>query len=209
MAYAIGLTGGIGSGKSRVAELFRELGATIVDTDELSRLLTGPGAAGAIAIGQEFGADYLTAEGALDRDRMRERVFADPDARRQLEAILHPQIRREVGAALAGVATPYAVVVVPLLVETGAYRDAIQRVVVVDCSEELQVARVTARSGLAEDEVRAIMASQASRAERLRHADDIIRNEGDVENLRAQVRALHQSYLAAAAGGGAKPPKAP
>jgi len=199
MPLKIGLTGGIGSGKTRVAEFFRELGATVIDTDEISRRLTAPGGAGALAIAEQFGSDYLTGDGALDRDRMRELVFADSAARRRLEAILHPRIRSAVDAALAAAATPYAIVVVPLLVETGAYGGTVERILVVDCSEELQVARVVQRSGLTPDEVRAIMASQASRGERLGRADDVISNEGDVEALRAQVLALHGNYLEFAA----------
>ena len=119
---------------------------------------------------EQFGADYLAADGALDRKRMRSLVFADPAAKRKLEAILHPAIRQAVQAALHVAAGPYALLVVPLLVETGAYRDVVRRVLVIDCSEELQVARVTQRSGLSPGEVRAIMASQASRAERLARA---------------------------------------
>jgi dephospho-CoA kinase len=199
MPLAIGLTGGIGSGKTRVADLFREFGATIIDTDEIARGLTTTRGAATSAIAREFGPDYLAADGALDRDRMREAVFSDPAARRKLEGILHPRIRDAVGAALAAATTPYAVVVVPLLIETGAYRDTVQRIAVVDCSEELQVARVMQRSGLTPEQVRAIMATQANRPERLARADDVISNEGDVDVLRAQVLGLHGKYLGLAA----------
>jgi dephospho-CoA kinase len=198
MPYAVGLTGGIGSGKTSVAELFRDLGATIVDTDEISRQLTSTGGAATAAIAAQFGADYLAPDGALDRKRMRSLVFADAAARQELEAILHPAIRQAVQAALHAATGPYALIVVPLLVETGAYSDVMQRVLVVDCSEELQVSRVARRSRLSPPEVQAIMASQATRAARLARADDVITNEAGLEALRPQVVALHSRYVALA-----------
>ncbi len=200
MPLVIGLTGGIGSGKTSVAAIFRELGATIVDTDEIARALTAPGGVALAAITRQFGAAYLAGDGGLDRPRMRTLVFNDASARRRLERILHPAIRREVKAALDAASTPYAIIVVPLLVETGAYRDIARRVLVVDCSEELQVKRVVERSGLSPAEVRAIMATQASRDERLARADDVVVNEGDIAALRPQVLGLHAKYLSLAGG---------
>ena len=201
MPFVIALTGGIGSGKSSVAAILGELGAAIIDTDEISHRLTAPGQPGALAISEQFGTSCLRADGALDRDRMRERVFSDPAARKKLEAILHPMIRAEVNAAVQAAHAPYVVIVVPLLIETGAYRDLARRILVIDCSEEQQVARVIERNGLSADAARAIMASQASRADRLKHADDIVRNEAGFAALRAEVAALHHRYLDLASGG--------
>ena len=200
----IALTGGIGSGKSSVADIFRELGAAIVDTDEIARQLTAPGQAGTIAIKERFGPEFLGMDGALNRERMRELVFSDPAAKKQLEAILHPMIRAvvssEVGAATAKPRTPYVVIAVPLLIETGAYRDLAHRILVVDCSENQQEARVMKRSGLSLTGVRAIMANQATRNERLALADDIVHNDSDMPELRAGVLALHHKYLRLAGG---------
>jgi dephospho-CoA kinase len=201
MALVIALTGGIGSGKSSVANILAELGAAVIDTDEIAHDLTAAGQPGARAIAQEFGAGYLDAGGALDRKRMRELVFSDAAAKQKLETLLHPMIRAEVADRIARVTAvtssrpPYIVLVVPLLIETGAYRKLAQRVLVVDSDEQQQVARVVRRSQLTPAAVAAIMASQASREERLRHADDIVRNDGDLATLRASVEALHQKYL--------------
>ncbi len=201
MPLVIALTGGIGSGKSSVAAILRELGAAVIDTDEIAHRLTAPGQPGARAIGEQFGSGYLRADGALDRDRMRDLVFSAPAAKKKLEAILHPMIRAEVDAAVQAVHTPYVVIVVPLLIETGAYRNLARRVLVVDCGEEQQVARVTRRDGLSADAARAIMASQLSRADRLKHADDIVCNEAGLDALRDEVIALHRRYLDLAGGG--------
>jgi dephospho-CoA kinase len=198
MRFCVGLTGGIGSGKSSAARIFGELGAAIVDTDEVSRELTAPGGVALAAIRRDFGDEYVAADGGLERARMRERVFSDAAALRKLEAILHPLIRRDVQARAAATREPYVMIVVPLLVETGAYRELIRRILVVDCSEETQVARTMARSGLAEAEVRAIMAAQASRAARVAAADDVLLNDGDLVALRHGAEALHQRYLALA-----------
>jgi dephospho-CoA kinase len=203
MPLVIALTGGIGSGKSSVAGILAELGAAVIDTDEIAHRLTAAGQPGARAVAEHFGAAYLGADGALDRDRMRELVFADRQARQKLEAVLHPMIRAAVGVEMAAVAkrgeAPYVVIVVPLLIETGAYGNLARRVLVVDCDEQQQVARVSRRSQLAATAVQAIMATQASRAERLRHADDIVRNDGDLAALRSAVEALHLKYLGLAA----------
>ena len=201
MPLVIALTGGIGSGKSTVASMLGELGAAIIDTDAIAHRLTAPGQPGALAIGVQFGAEYLCADGALDRDRMRALVFSDPAAKQKLEAILHPMIRAEVHAAVRAARAPYAAIVVPLLIETGAYRDLARRILVVDCSEQLQLARVIQRSGLTAEAARAIMANQVSRAERLGHADDVVRNENGLPGLRAEVTALHRRYLELAAAG--------
>lgn len=203
MPLVIALTGGIGSGKSSVATVLAELGAAVVDTDAIAHALTAPGQAGAVKIGEEFGATYLRADGSLDRDRMRNLVFADPAARKKLESILHPLIRVEVEAAVRAANAPYIVLVVPLLIETGAYRDLARRVLVVDCSEDVQIARVGQRSGLTAATARKILASQVSRAERLAHADDVIVNDADLATLKSRAAALHRHYLELAA---AQPP---
>ncbi|HQS81789.1 MAG TPA: dephospho-CoA kinase [Thiobacillus sp.] len=197
--FAVGLTGGIGSGKSTVADCFAALGVPVIDTDVIARELTAPGGAALEAIRAAFGATVMQADGMLDRAVLRRRVFADSAARHQLEAILHPRIRQGVALKLATLTAPYALIVIPLLVETGDYRDVLNRVLVVDCPEAVQIARVMARSGLAHGEIKAILAAQAGRAERLAVADDIIVNTVSLEALRAEVAALHQRYLALAA----------
>ena len=193
--FVIGLTGGIGSGKSTAAGVFGDLGAAVVDTDEIARELTVPGGAAIPAIRERFGADFLTPDGALDRTRMRLLVFRDQAAKKKLEAILHPLIRAEAVARIAAAVQPYVVAVVPLLLETGAYRELTDRVLVVDCPEEEQVRRAAQRSGLTDEDVRAIMAAQLPRAERLARADDVLENTGSIARLRAQVARLHAKYL--------------
>jgi len=197
--YCVGLTGGIGSGKSSAADEFAALGAALVDSDAIAHEITRPGGRAIAGLRAEFGPEYITADGALDRARMRALVFGDAAAKRRLEGVLHPLIRQETIARVAAARAPYVVLVVPLLLETGAYRHLVQRVLVVDCSEATQIARTMARSGLTENEVRAIMAAQLPRAERVALADDLITNEGDRSALRDQVRALHERYLALAA----------
>jgi len=195
MAYCVGLTGGIGSGKSAASDRFGEFGAGVVDTDEISRELTAPAGAAIEEIRKQFGPEFVTADGGLDRARMRRLVFADAAARRKLEAILHPLIRARTRAAIAAAAQPYVVVVVPLLLETGACAELVQRVLVVDCEEAAQVRRTMARSGLSAGEVREIMATQLPRAERLRRADDVLANDGDLPALQRRVARLHAQYL--------------
>lgn len=195
MPFVIGLTGGIGCGKSSAAEIFGELGAAVIDTDEIAHLLTAAGQPGATAIREQFGAEYLQSDGALNRAHMRELIFTDAVARRKLETILHPLIRAEVAAQIANIAAPYVIVVVPLLIETGAYRNLIQRVLVIDCDESRQIARATQRGGFSERDVRAILAAQTDRATRCAHADDIVRNDRDPAALRTEIRALHARYL--------------
>jgi dephospho-CoA kinase len=202
MPLVIALTGGIGSGKSSVADFLAGFGAAVVDTDAIAHALTAGGQPGAVEIGRQFGPGFLRADGALDRERMRNLVFSDPAARKKLESILHPMIRAAVNLALGAAHGPYVVLVVPLLVETDAYRDLAKRVLVVDCSEVDQIARVRLRSSLSEQTIRGIMASQATRAERLARADDVIPNDADFETLRRRSAEMHQRYLALAAAGG-------
>lgn len=205
--YVIGLTGGIGSGKSAAASRFAELGAAIVDTDAIAHELTAPGGSAVPAVRSQFGGEYITADGGLDRAGMRRLVFQDPEARKKLEAILHPLIRAESRARIAVADRPYVVVVVPLLLETGAYRDFIDRVLVVDCTEKCQLQRAAQRSGLSEDEVRAIMAAQLPRAERVARADDVLSNDGSMEDLRQKVNELHSRYLALARDAAPRAPR--
>ncbi|HWM41799.1 MAG TPA: dephospho-CoA kinase [Burkholderiales bacterium] len=194
MRFVVGLTGGIGSGKSAAADEFEKLGAAVVDTDVIAHQLTGKGGAALAGIERVFGKDFISGD-ALDRKRMRDHVFADPAAKRALEALLHPMIREESARRIAAARAPYVVHVVPLLVESPDYRRRVDRVLVVDAPEETQVARVRERSRLPEEEVRAIMRTQVSRAERLAAADDVIDNGGSRDALRNQVAALHQKYL--------------
>ncbi|MBV2235423.1 MAG: dephospho-CoA kinase [Sterolibacterium sp.] len=194
----LGLTGGIGSGKSAVAALFGELGVPVIDVDRIAHELTAPGGAAMADIRQTFGERLVTAEGALDRAAMRNLVFSDPQAKHRLETILHPLIgaesQRRCHAAQAE--APYVVLEVPLLIESGTYRNRAARIAVVDCCEETQIERVMQRSGLSREDVQRIMAAQASRAERLAVADDVIDNDGPQAQLRPQVEALHHRYLA-------------
>ena len=192
--FVVGLTGGIGSGKSAAADEFEKLGAAVVDTDLIAHQLTGKGGAALAAIERVFGKEFISGE-SLDRKRMREHVFADPAAKRALEELLHPMIREESARRIAAARAPYVVHVVPLLVESPDYRRRVDRVLVVDAPEETQVARVRERSRLPEEAVRAIMRTQVSRAERLAAADDVIDNAGSRDALRNQVAALHQKYL--------------
>ena len=191
----IGLTGGIGSGKSTVADLFAAQGVAVVDTDLIAHDLTGPAGAAMPEILAAFGDSVRQPNGGLDRVAMRRQVFADPQVRQQLEGILHPRIRSEAERRCRLATTPYVLLVVPLLIESGAYRDRVRRVLVVDCDEATQVARVVARSGLSPDEVRRIIATQLARAERLAAADDVIVNMARVAVLEPQVLAMHERYL--------------
>jgi dephospho-CoA kinase len=192
----IGLTGGIGCGKTTVADQFGALGASLVDTDLIAHALTAPGGAAMAPLLAAFGPAFAGPDGAMDRARMRELVFADPQAKARLEAILHPLIRSTALAAADAAVGPYVMFVVPLLVESGDWRARVQRIVAIDCPEDVQVARVMARNGLAEAQVRAIMATQATRAQRLAAADDVIANAGTVADLLPQIARLHGQYLA-------------
>lgn len=197
----IGLTGGIGSGKTAAADRFAELGAAVIDADAIAHELTRPGGAAIPLIEQAFGPEAIAADGSLDRAAMRRIVFAKTESRKQLEAILHPMIHaagdaRRDAAFAAG--APYAIMVVPLLVESGNFRGRFDRIAVVDCPEALQISRVMARNGFATAEVEAIMAAQASRQARLTVADDVILNDSNLEALQAHVAVLHEKYCAIA-----------
>jgi dephospho-CoA kinase len=196
VTFVVGLTGGIGSGKSAAAEEFARLGATVVDTDAIAHELTAPGGAAIEGIRLLFGDAFIDPSGAMDRRQLRELVFGDPAARKRLEGLLHPMIREESTRRIAAATGPYVVHVVPLLVESSDYRRRVDRVLVVDCPEQAQFSRVSARSGLSEEEVRRIIAAQVPRAQRLAAADDVIDNSGSLEDLCRQVQELHRRYLA-------------
>jgi len=191
----IGLTGGIGSGKSTVARHFENLGVPIIDADDIGRQLVEPGRPALAAIAEHFGIDMLTDSGQLNRTRLRERVFTHPEQRRELEAILHPRIRTEIQQRITNLspACGYCLVSVPLLIESG-WQDLVQRVLVVDTPRELQIRRTTARDGITRRQAEAIIASQAERDARLRAADDVIHNDGDLATLQEQVETLHRCY---------------
>lgn len=193
-AFEVGLTGGIGSGKSTVAALLAQLGAAIIDADAISRQLTAPGGLAMPAIAQRFGAEFVTAEGALDRERMRALAFADSSAKLKLEAIIHPLVADETARqARAAQERSYPCLVfdVPLLVESARWRQKVDHVLVVDCLAETQITRVTARNGLPRSAVEAIIAAQSSRLRRLRAADSVIFNEDlSLQGLSTEVAAL-------------------
>jgi dephospho-CoA kinase len=195
--YRIGLTGGIASGKTTVANLFAALGATIVDTDLLAREVVAPGSPLLAKIATHFGLRILAADGSLDRRELRARVFADPAERRWLEALTHPAIRALTDERCDRATGPYSLVAIPLLVETGA-GDRFDRVLVVDCDPELQLTRLTARDGTTHEEAKRMLAAQAPREARLAAADDVIHNDGDIASLRDQVGKLHRQYVQAA-----------
>ena len=190
----IGLTGGIGSGKSTVAGYFAQRGIPVIDADQLARELVAPGSITLNEITGLFGPDILLPDGSLDRARLRSRVFADPALRRSLEAILHPRIYAEFRRRTLTLQAPYCIWVIPLLLETGE-TTMVDRVLVVDTPESLQRERVRAREGMDDDTLEAILRSQTSRDERLRAADDVIVNSADLDYLQHQVTALHQRYL--------------
>lgn len=199
--FVVGLTGGIGSGKSAAAERFAARGVPVVDTDVIARDLTTPGGAALPAVAARFGPAVMRADGALDRAALRRIVFGDAAARADLEAILHPLIRAEAERRLDALSAPYALLVVPLLVETGVCRDRMRRVLTVACPELVRIERVMARSGLSRSEATAIAAAQASEAERRAAADDVLDNSGAPVALDAAVAQLHARYRALAGGG--------
>ncbi|EJV9310739.1 dephospho-CoA kinase [Vibrio vulnificus] len=196
MALVIGLTGGIASGKTTVANLFQQhFAIDIVDADIVARQIVAPGSAGLTAIVDHFGADILTCEGELDRGQLRQRIFAHSEEKQWLNALLHPMIRRKMIEDLAQVSSPYALLVVPLLVEN-QLQTLCDRVLVVDVEEKTQLQRTMNRDGVDEQQVRAILKAQASRHERLALADDVIKNESKDQDLLQQITDLHQKYLA-------------
>lgn len=197
--FIVGLTGGIGSGKSAVADQFVALGAALVDTDQIAHELTGPQGAAMPALEAAFGLGIINPQGGLNRAVMRQLAFSQPEARSRLESILHPLIRQISGERCSKAATPYVILAVPLLIESGTYRERCDRIAVVDCPETLQIERVMQRSKLSETEVRQIMQNQATRAMRLSLADDVIENSGDLVTLAAQTENLHADYLRQAA----------
>lgn len=198
MPFIVGLTGGIGSGKSAVSKRFAQLGIAVTDTDVLSRVIVEPGEPALDAIAQRFGAGILDDQGRLDRAVLRKRVFADPSERRWIEGLLNPLIGQRMNAQLEQSASLYAILVNPILIETGQYRMC-QRVLVVDIPEALQVARTAVRDGNTEAQINAIMAAQTDRQTRLEHAHDVIVNDQDLEHLDSEVQRLHDSYLELAA----------
>jgi len=195
MKFVVGLTGGIGSGKSAVAELFARRGIVIVDTDAIAHELTASGGGAMDAIKELFGSEFITPEGALDRERMRALVFRDPHAKHLLESVLHPRIRAKSAERIASADSPYVILVVPLLVESGFERTRYQRVLVVDCDEKSQIERVTKRNNLSAIEVQRIMDTQATRAARLAVADDVLTNDEGLDDLTPKVDELHHRYL--------------
>lgn len=201
----IGLTGGIGSGKSTVAGYFAQQGIPVIDADELARELVAPGKPALREIAAAFGEEMILRDGGLDRQRLRRRVFADPAQRQRLEGILHPRIYAEMRRRIQALHAPYCVLVIPLLLETGEAAIA-DRVLVVDVPETLQRERVKARGGMEDEALAAVLRIQLGRAERLRAADDIIVNDGDLAHLRQQAEALHRRYLSLAAAA-SLPPK--
>jgi dephospho-CoA kinase len=191
--FRVALTGGIASGKSTVADLFAALGVPVIDTDLIARQVVEPGQPALAQVVAGFGAEVLDASGRIDRRRMRERIFADPEARRRLEAILHPAIGAEMARQSLAAQGPYQLLVIPLLTE-GGRRDHVDRVLLVDVPEELQVQRLTMRDGVTQEQARASLNAQATRADRLALADDVVRNAGREDELREAVAELDAKY---------------
>ena len=192
--WVLGLTGGIASGKSAAAQRFAELGVHVVDADHASRWVVEPGRPALAQIAEHFGPGVLQADGQLDRGALRALIFQEPQERRWLEALLHPLIAREIADNLASATSPYAILVSPLLIEAGQ-RAITQRVLVVDAPQPLQIARTLLRDQTSEEQVQAILKAQASREERLRHADDVLVNDRDLAWLHSEVERLHHFYL--------------
>jgi dephospho-CoA kinase len=197
--FRVALTGGIASGKTTVADLFAALGVPVIDTDVIAREVVEPGQPALARVVEAFGPEALGSDGRLDRRRLRERIFADPDARRRLEAVLHPAIRAEMERQSLAAGGPYQVLVIPLLTE-GRRRDHVDRVLLVDVPEELQVERLMGRDGVSREQAQASLDAQATRAERVAMADDVLSNTGRPEDLRVVVAGLHAQYLQLAAG---------
>jgi len=205
--FSIGLTGGIGCGKTTVADMFADRGAAVIDTDQIAHRLTAPEGSGIPAIRARFGDEFLTVDGAMDRAKMRARVFADPAAKMALESILHPLIRSEAERAATQAQGDYLLFVIPLLIESGSWKKMVTRILIIDCPEQLQIQRVMRRSGLTEQQVRAIMAAQVSREARLAAADDAIINDAAPVALIPQIERLHALYCALARVNGTKNPQ--
>jgi dephospho-CoA kinase len=199
MGLVVGLTGGIGSGKSTVGRAFERRGIVVIDADAISRALTAPGGAAMPALRAAFGDAIVDPRGALDRARMRALAFGDPAVKQRLEGILHPMIRAENDRQLAAATSAYTILMIPLLVESGQARARCDRILVVDVPESAQMERVAQRDGLPPEQIRAIMHAQATRAERLAAADDVIENSGTESDLEPQVDRLHAEYLRLAA----------
>lgn len=193
--FSIGLTGGIGSGKTTVANLFAERGVAVIDTDLIAHRLTAADGAGIAAIKAAFGSDFIAQDGAMDRKKMRELVFSDATAKQRLEAILHPLIRAGTALEIQQARGLYVMLAIPLLVESGSWKQRVTRVLVIDCDEETQIERVMQRNTMTASQVKAIMAAQATRAQRLQAANDVIFNNSSVEALVPQVDKLHALYL--------------
>ncbi|PXX43981.1 dephospho-CoA kinase [Undibacterium pigrum] len=193
--FSLGLTGGIGSGKTTIANMFAELGAALIDTDLIAHELTMPGGLAIPAIREQFGSEFIAADGAMDRAAIRQLVFGSLEQKHKLEAILHPLIRSETERLAAEARGDYRIFVVPLLVESGNWKQRVDRILVVDCNEETQIRRVMSRNQLSRAQVEAIMRNQARRQDRLNAADDVIVNDGDLKNIREEVLRLHQQYL--------------
>ena len=195
MSLIVGLTGGIGSGKTSAAKFFAAEGVAIIDADTIAHELTGAQGAAIPNIKKYFGSNFITEDGKLDRKKMRSRIFSDINSRKKLEGILHPLIQTEVMHHIETTASPYIIIVVPLLLETADYCETVTRILVVDCNEEHQISRAISRGGLNKEEVRAIMATQKSRQERLNQADDVIVNDTDISSLQEKVKLQHNIYL--------------
>lgn len=195
MPLIIGLTGGIGSGKTSASRFFAAEGVDIIDTDVIAHELTNSKGIAIAKIKKYFGNKFITAEGKLNRKKMRNLIFSDIKSRQQLESILHPLILSKVMCRIKITFSPYIIIVIPLLLETGNYHEIVSRVLVIDCNEKDQIIRTVSRGELNEQEVRAIMATQKKREERINHADDIIVNNGNIADLQKQIKIQHNKYL--------------
>ena len=195
MSLIIGLTGGIGSGKTSATRFFAAEGIAIIDADTIAHELTGAQGDAIPNIKKYFGVDFITKNGKLNREKMKNRIFSDINSRKKLEEILHPLIQAEVMHRIENASSPYIIVVAPLLLETGDYCETVTRILVVDCNEEYQISRTVSRDGLSKEEVRTIMATQKSRQERLNQADDVIVNDTDISSLQEKVKLQHNIYL--------------
>lgn len=196
MTFVVGLTGGIGCGKSSASQFFSDLGIDVIDTDVIARQLTQPNGSAISLIQNTFGSSVIAADGALDRNKMRDLIFANSELRHKLEQILHPLILKEVIRRIKQSHAPYVIVVIPLLFETNDYNHLIRHILVIDCDEQQQLLRTMERSNLSEQKVRSIMATQVTRETRIQKADDVILNNQNIEYLKAQILLLHHKYLA-------------